>query len=218
MGFNPPNYSPIPPVKDTAPQRKRSPVPTSMPIPDGGLCLNTSDPTHNRGKANIVNSFTNPQELLNPQTKLSKGGKVKSSQGTQPKNQTQPSTSSNTSTNNTWKPLVHCSTCGGGHLRKDCHWEIFCIRCRSRLHNTEMCRAPTKPKRESNICIYCGIKNHSAGKCTNRLNDNREGPRSTPKDLQEHRTGNTGRNNHIFNQNRDSHHQTRFDKRFNRQY
>ena len=90
MGFSSPNYSPMPAVKDTAPQRQRSSVPTSTPIPDGGLCLNTSDPTHNRGKANIINSFTNPEE---PQKNSSKGGKVKSSQGAQPKNQTQLSTS-----------------------------------------------------------------------------------------------------------------------------
>ena len=104
-----------------------------------GYVLNTSDPTHNRGKANIVNSFTNPQEPLKPQKKLSKGGKVKSSQGAQPKNQPQLSTSSHTSTNNTWRPLVHCSACGGDHLRKDCHRDTFCTRCRSRSHNTEMC-------------------------------------------------------------------------------
>ena len=46
----------------------------------------------------------------------------------------------------------------------------------------------------------------------------REEPRSTPRDLQDHRAGNTGSKNHVFNQNRDSCHQTRFDKRFNRQY
>ena len=43
-------------------------------------------------------------------------------------------------------------------------------------------------------------------------------PRSTPRDLQDCRAGNAGSKNHVFNQNRDTHHQTRFDKRFNRQY
>ena len=109
-------------------------------------------------------------------------------------------------------------TCGGDHLRKDCHQDTFCTRCRSRSHNTEMCCVPTKPGKESNICIYCGSKSHSADKCTNRPNDNREEPRSTPRDLQDHRTGNAGNNNHIFNQNRYSHHQARFDERFNRKY
>ena len=189
-----------------------------MLIPDRGLCPKTSDLTHNRGKVNIVNSFTNPQEPLKSQRKLSKGGKAKSSQGAQPKNQPQPSTSSHTSTNNTWRPLVLCSACGGDHLRKDCCWDTFCTRCRSRPHNTEMCHAPTKPEKESNICIYCGRKSHSAGKCTKRPNDNREEPRSTPRDLQHQRTGNIGSNNHTFNQHRNSHHQTKFYKRFDRQY
>ena len=53
-----------------------------MPITNGGLGLNTSDPTHNRGKASIVNMFANPEET---QKKSSQGGKVKSSQGAQPK-------------------------------------------------------------------------------------------------------------------------------------
>ena len=170
-----------------------------MPIPDGGLCPNTSDLTHNRGKANIVNSFRQiPRSHSSHKRSCQKVGKVKSSQGAQPKNQPQPSTSSHTSTNNTWRPLVHCSACGGDHLRKDCHQDTFCTRCRSRSHNTEMCHTPTKPEKESNICIYCGSKSHSAGKCTNRLNDNREEPRSTPRDLQDCRSGNTGSNNHIY--------------------
>ena len=119
MGFNSPNYIPHTLVRDTAPQRQRGSVSTSMPIRDRELCLNTLDLTHNRGKANIVNSFTNPQEPLKLQKKLSKGGKIKSSQGAQPRNQPQPSNSLHTSTNNTWRPLVHCSACGGDHLRKD---------------------------------------------------------------------------------------------------
>ena len=168
MGFSSPNYSLIPPVRYTAPQRQRSSVPTSMPIPDGGLCLNTLDPTHYRGNANIINSFANPEES---QKKSSKGGKVKSSQGAQPKNQPQLSTSSHTPSNNTWRPLVHCSACGGDHLRKDCHHYTFCTKCRSRSHNTEMCHAPTKPKKESDICIYFGSKSHSSRRCTSRLND-----------------------------------------------
>ena len=81
-----------------------------------------------------------------------------------------------------------------------------------------MCHAPTKPERVSNICTYYSSKNYSAGKCTNRPNDNREEPRSTPRDLQDCRAGNTCNNNHIFYQNRDSCQQARFDKRFNRQY
>ena len=147
---------------------------------------------------------------MSKRKKLSKGGKEKSSQCAQSKNQPQLSTSSYTSAINVWRPLVH--------LRQNCHQDTFYIRCRSRSHNTEMCHAPTKSERLSNICIYCGSKNHSVGKCTNRPNDNREEPRSTPRDLQDHRAGNTGNNNHIFSQNRDSHKQARFDERFYRQY
>ena len=40
----------------------------------------------------------------------------------------------------------------------------------------------------------------------------------TPRELLSQRTGNTGNKNCVFNQNKDSHHQTRFDKRYNRQY
>ena len=213
MGFDSPNYSPIPPVRNTAPQRPRGSVPTSMPIPNGGLGLNISDLTHNRGKAGIVNSFANPDET---QKKSSKGGKVKSSQGAQPKNQPQLSTSSQ-ATSSTWRTLVHCSGCGGDHLHKDCHHDTFCTKCRSRSHDTEMCCTPTKTEKE-NICIYCSSKSHSSGRFTSRPNNNREEPRSTPRDLQDLRTGNTCSKNCVFNQNRDSHQQARFDERYNRQY
>ena len=140
MRFNTPNYSPIPPIRNAATQWQRGLAPTSTPRPDRGLCPNTSDLTHNRGKANVVNSFRNIQEPLEPQEqdkKSSKGGKKKSSQGTQTKNQPQLSTSSHISTNNTWRSLVHCSACGGDHLRKDCHQDT-CTRCRSRSHNTDV--------------------------------------------------------------------------------
>ena len=40
----------------------------------------------------------------------------------------------------------------------------------------------------------------------------------TPRDLLGKRTGNTGNKNHVSSQNNDSHHQTRFDKRYNRKY
>ena len=60
--------------------------------------------------------------------------------------------------------------------------------------------------------------NHISSKCLNRPNDNREEPRSTPRDLQSKRTGNAGNKSRVFNQNKDSHHQARFDERYNRQY
>ena len=98
MGFDSPNYSPKPPVRNTTPQWPRGSIPTLTPKHNGGLGLNISDPTHNKGKASIVNSFANSEEI---QKKSSEGGKVKSSQDTQPKNQPQLSTSSQ-ATSSTW--------------------------------------------------------------------------------------------------------------------
>ena len=77
--------------------------------------MNTSDPTHNRGKVKIINSFATNQEQVEIQRKPSKGGKVKSSQA---RSQAQPSTSTQGSTG---RPQVRCTACGGAdHLRKDC--------------------------------------------------------------------------------------------------
>ena len=162
MGFCSPNYNPIPPVGNMNQQQPRVSLLTSMPITDGGLGLNESDLTHNRGKVTIVNSPTEPQE---PTKKSSKGGMVKSSQGAQQRNIIQSNTSSHTPSNGECRPLVQCSACGGDHLRKDCCCDTFCTRCRSRSHNTDMCHTPTKSDKE-NICIYCGSKSHSSGKCT----------------------------------------------------
>ena len=55
MGFDPNNYSPIPPVGNAASQQPGAALPTSTPRPIGGADFNTSDPTHNRGKAKIIN-------------------------------------------------------------------------------------------------------------------------------------------------------------------
>ena len=73
MGFDSPNYSPIPPVGDVAPQKPRVPRPTSTPITNEGLGLNMTDPNHNRGKAEIIHSLQEPVIL---HKKSSKGGKV----------------------------------------------------------------------------------------------------------------------------------------------
>ena len=75
-----PNYSPIPAIGNTAPQQPTdvssgASVPTSMPRPQGGSWFNTSDPTYNRGKAKIINSFTDPQEPQEQEKNSSKGGK-----------------------------------------------------------------------------------------------------------------------------------------------
>ena len=88
----------------------------STPRKVGGSNFNNSDPTHNRGKAKMVDSFAG----ISDQLKQTKGGKKKSSQDAQAK-QPQPGTSSHISPRNTGRPQVHCSACGGmDHLRKDC--------------------------------------------------------------------------------------------------
>ena len=56
MGFDENNYSPIPPVSQATSQ-SRSDRPSSTPKPEEEQNLNISDPTHNRGKINRVNSF-----------------------------------------------------------------------------------------------------------------------------------------------------------------
>ena len=105
MGFNMPNYSPIPAIRNTAPQqpadvRSGTSVPVSTPRPQGGSQLNSSDPTYNRGKAQMINSFTDLQDMQDQEKKSSKGGKKKSSQGAQSKNQPKLSTSSHSFANN----------------------------------------------------------------------------------------------------------------------
>ena len=113
MGFDPNNYSPIPPVGNASSQQPGAALSTSTPRTTGGANFNTSDPTHNRGKAKIINSFTESQDSPN---KSSKGGKIKSSQGVQHEREPQLSTSSKTTSNDEWRPLFHCSACGGDHL------------------------------------------------------------------------------------------------------
>ena len=78
-----------------------------------------------------------------------------------------------------------------------------------------MCLVPNKPGRSNTICIYCGSINHISTRCHSKPNDNREEPRTTPRDLRE-----CGPNNshNRGNQPQVSHHQTRFDKGLNRQY
>ena len=170
----------------------------------------TSDPTHNRGKVKIINPFTTNQEQVETQRKPSKGGKVKSSHV---RSQAQPSTSTQRSTG---RPQVWFTAYGGvDHLRKDCREDVFCTRCRTRSHAPEMCNVPTKTGMSNTICIYCGSTSHISNRCHNRPNDNREEPRSTPRDLREHGTGNIHKG---FRQPQVNHHQTRFDEGLNRQY
>ena len=197
-GFSSPDYSSIPTVRTTASSCPAGTgIPTLTPRKVGGSNFNNSDLTHNRGKAKIVDSFAGILDQL----KQTKGCKIKNSQSDQ--TNTQPSTSSHISPRNTGRPQAHCSACGNmDHLRKDYQQDTFCIRCKSWSHTTKMCCAPTKQEKDNNICIYCGSKSNTSGKCTSRPNDNRQEPRSTPGDLQNHRFRNTGNPNHFFDQNR----------------
>ena len=209
MGFDENNYSPIPPFSGITSQHRNS-RPTSTPKPTEEIHLNISDPTHNRGKVNRVNSFDTAQERANTEAKTSKGGPFKSSDT---RGHSQPGTSNQVESS---RPRINCNTCGGhDHLRKDCHEDVFCNRCRTRSHATEMCRVPAQPATGNTICIYCGSVNHTSGRCHNKPNDNREEPRSTPRDLRDQRPKiNHGR----MGQPQVSHHQTRFNEGLNRQY
>ena len=207
MGFDENNCSLIPPVGGVASRNSR---PTSTPKPTEETNLNISDPTHNRGKVKRVNSFDTTQEQTDTEAKQSKGGPVKSSDT---RGHLQPGTSNLV---DSCRPLINYTACGGhDHLRKDCREDVFCNRCRTRSHATEMCRVPVQPATGNTICIYCGSINHTSGRCHNKPNDNREEPRSTPRDLREQRP----RINHSrMGQPQVSHHQTRFNEGLNRQY
>ena len=77
MDFDENNYSPIPPVGKAASQQGATRL-TSAPKLMVGADLNISDPTHNRGKVNRINSFTTVQEQVEIVTKQSKRGQVES--------------------------------------------------------------------------------------------------------------------------------------------
>ena len=133
MGFDENNYSPIPPFSRVTSQHI-TPRPTSTPKLTEEIHLNTSDPTHNRGKINRVNSFNTTQERANMEAKVSKGGPFKVlGMRDHPK-------PGNSNQVESCRPQIICTACGGqDHLRKDCHEDVFCNRCRTRSHTTEMC-------------------------------------------------------------------------------
>ena len=212
MGFDENNCSPIPPVS-WATLQNRNLRPTSTPKPDEEQNLNSSDPTHNRGKIHRVNSFESAHERMDPRSKISKGGPFKSSgiKGHPP--------SSSSNQTHSRRPQLSCTACRGrDHLRKDRHemsLDVFCNNCRMRSHAMEMCRAASHQATGNIICIYCGSINHTSGKCHNKPNDNREEPRSTPRDLRDQ----VPRMNYTrIGQPQVSCHQTRFNEGLNRQY
>ena len=142
---------------------------------------------------------------------MSKGGPFKNS-GTE--SQPKPSTSNQTESH---RPQLNCTACGGcDHLRKDCHEDVFCNNCKTRSHATEMCRVTSHQASGNIICIYCGSTSHTSGKCHSKPNDNREEPRSTPRDLRDQ--GPRINYSRMGHQPQVSHHQTRFNEGLNRQY
>ena len=161
MGFCSPNYIPIPQVRNTNQQQPRISVPTSIPIADLWLDLNTSDLTHNRGKAKIIDSFT---ESHKPPKKSSKGDKIKSSQGVQHKNEPQLSTSSQTplkwQMEASWFIVQHVEEITRGRTA------IVTLSAQNvgPDHITQICAAHLQKLKKVNICIYCGSKNHSSGR------------------------------------------------------
>ena len=78
-----------------------------------------------------------------------------------------------------------------------------------------MSHVPKKTGMSNTICIYCGSANHISSRCCNRPNDNREEPRSMPRDPWE--CGSSKIHSRL-SQHQVSHHQTRFDEGLNRQY
>ena len=210
MGFDENNYSPIQPINRESPKLV-APRPTSTPKLDDELILNRSDPTDNRGKVKRVNSFEISQERAASLLKISKGGPIKST-GT--KTQHRASTSNQAEHR---RQQLNCTACGRqDHLRKDSREDVFCKNCRTRSHATEMCRALSQHTSGNILCIYCGSTDHISGKCSNKPNDNREEPRSTPRDLRE--TGPRMEYHRMGHHHQVSHQQTRFNKGLNRQY
>ena len=115
------------------------------------------------------------------------------------------------------RPQLNCTACGRqDHLRKDCCEDVFCNICRTRSHATEVCRALSQHTPGNILCVYCGSTNHTSSNCRNKPNDNREEPRSTPRDLRQ--PGPRMDYNRMNHQEQVSHQQTRFDEGLNRQY
>ena len=209
MGLDMNKYSPIQPINRES-QKLVTPRPTSTPKLDD-LILNRSDPTDNRGKIKRINSFEIAQERAINSEKIPKGGPVKRAgsrilQG--------PSTSSHAEQR---RQQLNCTACGRqDHLRKDCREDVFCNNCRTRSHATEVCRALSQHTPGNILCIYCGSINHTSSNCRNKPNDNREEPRSTPRDLsQPSPRMDYNRTNCQEQVNRQ---QTRFNEGLNRRY
>ena len=143
---------------------------------------------------NRLNKVHQKKTLRNlPQKQnMGKGGKRKATRNDQHRPQPQPSKSNNGATSapvyqqrttDTGRPLVTCSACGKSiQFRKDCQQDTYCNKCGSRVHATNMCQAPTNTDKNDKICVHCGSRNHTSGNHRRRPNDNREEPKSVPRD------------------------------------
>ena len=79
-----------------------------------------------------------------------------------------------------------------------------------------MCRTLSQQTAGNILCIYCGSTGHISSKCSNKPNNNREEPRSTPRDLRE--TGPRMEYHRMGHHHQVSCQQTRFNEGLNRQY
>ena len=112
----------------------------------------------------------------------------------------------------------HCSACGGDHLRKDCCHDTFCTRCRSRSHNTDMCHMHLQSliKRTSASTVAAKVTLQESAPADQMITERNQGQHQGTSRTTEQATQVVKPCN--VNINKDSHHQTRFDERYNRQY
>ena len=68
------------------------------------------------------------------------------------------------------------------------------------------------------MCLLWQYKPQSQASVSTDLTTTERNQGQLPRDIQSQRSGNSSNKSHILNQNKDSHHQARFDKRYNRQY
>ena len=60
-----------------------------------------------------------------------------------------------------------------------------------KMFSALVCHVPAKTVTSNIICIYCGSVDHISGRCHNKPNDNREEPRSMPRDLRDQKPNKT---------------------------
>ena len=208
MGFDENNCRLIPPVNQASSQ-SIAPRPTSMPKLEDEQILNSSDPTHHRGKINRVNSFNTTQERAAIVLKNPKGGPFKSSGM---KSQSQPSGSNQVES---CRPQLNCTACGGcDHLRKDCHKDVFTV-IAERDHTLWKCAEPHHNKPQVIFYVYIVVVQTTVQVdfVVNQMTTERNQGQCL-ESLEIRDRINYSR----MGQQQVSHHQIRFNEGFNRQY